>query len=89
MVLNSWVLCLLTSKLGPEVVAAALIYVDDLQLALTGPALVDSLVEEIKVCWPCTVQAADRFLGIQIEHDMTSGTLTAHQQAYIDGVTDI
>ena len=52
-----------------EVIAAALIYVDDLQLASKDPALVDALIAEIKGWWPCTVQAADRFLGIEIHHD--------------------
>ena len=69
-----------------QVIAAALIYVDDLQLASKDPKLVDSLVQEIMGWWPCTVQAADRFLGIQIEHDITAGTLTVHQGSYIDSM---
>ena len=69
-----------------EVVAAALIYVDDLQLASKDPELVDSLVKEITGWWPCTIQAADRFLGIEISHDMAAGTLTVHQQSYIDSM---
>ena len=65
-----------------EVVAAAFIYVDDLQLASNIPGFVDSLVEEIKDWWPYTVQAADR-VGIEIEHDIDAGVLSVHQATYV------
>ena len=38
-----------------EVIATALIYVDELQLASKDPELVDSVVTEITGWWPCTV----------------------------------
>ena len=66
-----------------EVVAAVLIYVDDLQLASKIPGFVNSFLEEIKGWWPCTVQGTDRFLGIEIEHDMDAGVLSVHQATYV------
>jgi hypothetical protein len=60
-----------------EVIAAMLFYVDDLQLASKDPALVDAFVAEIQGWWPCTVQAADRFLGIEIYHDIKTSVVNA------------
>ena len=34
------------------------------------------------------MQAADRFLGIEIEHDLGAGLLSVHQAAYIDGMVN-
>ena len=42
-------------------------------------ALGGILIAELK----CTVQAADRFQGIEIVRNQAAGTLSAHQQLYI------
>ena len=66
-----------------DVIAACLCYVDDLLIASHDSKLADSLIAEISSWWPCTVQAADRFLGIEVTRDAVMGTLTMHQDTYI------
>ena len=76
----------LQHKINGEVIAAELIYVDDLQLASKNQELKESLVDKSKGWWPCPVQATGRFLRIQIEHNMSAGTLSVHQQASVEGM---
>jgi transposase InsO family protein len=69
-----------------DVIAACLCYVDDLLIASHDSKLADSLIAEIASWWPCTVQAADRFLGIEVTRDTVMGTLTMHQDTYIQSM---
>ena len=67
---------------GGGMIAARLCCVDGMQIATKDACLSDFLVAVIKPGWPCTVQAADRFVGIQMVCGFAAGLLTAHQQPY-------